>query len=333
MSARSGRITRPSSRRLISRPGIARVAAVAVVAAAGAVAFSAGTAAENPEAALDAPSVLVLANAASSGPATSTRVTVADTSNTFPERTRVASAPAPAVGRTRPPVKMPMSKVAPVFSFRGFPDDAHLRLNGSATVADGRLVLASGRDRAGSAWATTTIDPSRSFSTGFTFEISKISDGIAFVVQGQSRTARGSSGEGLGYGARPHTGRPRIRPSLAVEFDAWPNGFDPVDRQHVAVTRNGDVTRHLVWTEPGFSLYGRGVVNVWIDYDARMHRLRVYASRTSGFRPAEPLVTTSVDLRRIVGTGQAHVGLTGGTGITTVADPVAAVTAWNLKLR
>ncbi|OZV82531.1 hypothetical protein CA850_09720 [Micromonospora echinospora] len=321
MSARSGRIIRPSPRRQISRRGIAGVAAVAVLAVAGAVTFSANSAAGIPEASLDAPPVLVLANAASSGPAT-------------PEPTRVAPVSAPAVGRTRPPtVKMPMSKVAPVFSFRGFPDDAHLRLNGSATVADGRLVLASGRDRAGSAWATTTIDPSRSFSTGFTFEISKISDGIAFVVQGRSGTARGSSGEGLGYGARPGTGRPRIRPSLAVEFDAWPNAFDPVDRQHVAVTRNGDVTRHLVWTEPGFSLYGRGVVNVWIDYDARMHRLRVYASRKSGFRPAEPLVTTSVDLRRIVGTGQTHVGLTGGTGITTVADPVAAVTAWNLKLR
>ncbi|MFI6822091.1 hypothetical protein ACIBJE_14210 [Micromonospora sp. NPDC050187] len=270
---------------------------------------------------LDAPPVLVLANASSSRTAS-------------PERTRAAPTPPRAVDRTRPPtVQAPMSKVAPVFAFQGFRDTTDLRLNGSATVADGRLVLASGRDRAGSAWSTTTIDPSRSFSTGFSFEITKISDGIAFVVQGRSGTARGSSGEGLGYGARPGTGRPRIRPSLAVEFDAWPNAFDPVDRQHVAVTRNGDVTRHLVWTEPGFSLYGRGVVNVWIDYDARMHRLRVYASGKSGFRPAEPLVTTSVDLRRIVGTGQAHVGLTGGTGITTVADPVAAVTAWNLKLR
>ncbi|XTZ14313.1 hypothetical protein ACQSSU_22845 [Micromonospora echinospora] len=64
-----------------------------------------------------------------------------------------------------------------------------------------------------------------------------------------------------------------------------------------------------------------------------MYRPRVHASRTSGFRPAEPLVTTSVDLRLVVGTGPAHVGLTGGTGITAVVDPVAAVTAWNLKLR
>ncbi|MFI6231557.1 hypothetical protein ACIBCR_30100 [Micromonospora echinospora] len=296
------------------------MAAVAVLAAAGAGAFSASSATEVPAAAPpDARPVLVLANAASSGPA-------------IHEQTRVA--PAPAVDRTRQPtVRMPMSKVAPVFSYQGFPDDAGLRLNGSATVTDGRLVLASGRDRAGSAWATTTIDPSRSFSTGFTFEISKISDGIAFVVQGQSRSARGSSGEGLGYGARPNTGRPRIQPSLAVEFDTWPNRFDPVDRQHVAVTRNGDVTRHLGWTEPGFSLYGRGAVHVWIDYDARMHRLRVYASRNSGFRPAEPLLTTWVDLRLVVGTGPAHVGLTGGTGITTVADPVESVVAWNLKLR
>ncbi|MEU4645687.1 hypothetical protein [Micromonospora sp. NPDC023814] len=319
--ARSGRITQPPSRWQISRRGVARVAAVAMVAAAGVFAFSASNAAEIPKAApLDAALVPVLTNAAS--PCTAT-----------PEQTKAAPAAPLAVTHTPPPaVQMPMSKVAPVFLFDGFPDTADLRLNGAATVSGGRLVLASGRDKAGSAWATTTIDPSRSFSTGFSFEITKISDGIAFVIQGQSRTARGASGEGLGYGARPDTGRPRIQPSLAVEFDTWANRFDPVDHQHVAVTRNGDITQHLVWKDPGFSLYGKGVVNVWIDYDARTHRLRVYASK-SGFRPAHPLITKSVDLRLIVGVGQAYVGLTGGTGITTVADPVEAVVAWNLKLR
>ncbi|MEO3781281.1 L-type lectin-domain containing protein [Micromonospora sp. B11E3] len=322
MFAPSDRITRPPSRWQVWRRDVVKVAAVVVAAAAGVSAISASNAAEIPKAVpLDASLVPVLANAASSCTAT-------------PEQTKAVPAPPLGVEQNQPPTfQTPMSKVVPVFSFKGFPDTANLRLNGSATVAGGRLVLASGRDKAGSAWATTRIDPSRSFSTGFSFEITKISDGIAFVVQGQSRTARGSSGEGLGYGARPDTGRPRIQPSLAVEFDAWANRFDPVGRQHVAVTRNGDITQHLVWKDPGFSLYGRGVANVWIDYDARLHRLRVYVSRKSGFRPAKPLLTTSVDLRLIVGTGQAYVGLTGGTGITTVADPVQAVVAWNVKLR
>ncbi|MEH1016740.1 hypothetical protein V6U90_27025 [Micromonospora sp. CPCC 206060] len=321
MFARSGRITWPPSRWQSSQRGVAGVAAVAVVAAAGVFAFSASNAAEIPKAApLDASLVPVLTNATSSYPAT-------------PEQTKAAPPTPLAVKQTQPAAfPMPMRKVAPVFAFQGFPDTAKLWLNGSATVAGGRLVLASGRDKAGSAWAPTKIDPSRSFSTGFSFEITKISDGIAFVVQGQSRTARGTSGQGLGYGARPDTGLPRIQPSLAVEFDTWVNTFDPADHQHVAVTRNGDITQHLAWKDPGFSLYGRGVVNVWIDYDARLHRLRVYVSK-SGLRPAKPLFTKSVNLRLIVGTEQAYVGLTGGTGITTVADPVTSVVAWNLKLR
>ncbi|GAA2718783.1 hypothetical protein ACFY2R_28790 [Micromonospora olivasterospora] len=322
MFARSDRTARPSSRGQISRRGVARVAAVVVAAAVGVPAISASNAAEIPKAApLDGSLAPVLTSATSS-------------STAIPEHTKAAPMSPLAVRQNQPPtVRTPMSKVTPVFSFNGFPDTANLRLNGSATVAGGRLVLASGRDTAGSAWATTRIDPSRSFSTGFSFEITKISDGIAFVVQGESPNARGASGEGLGYGARPNTGRPRIQPSLAVEFDTWANRFDPVDHQHVAVTRNGDITQHLVWKEPGFSLYGKGVVNVWIDYDARMHRLRVYVNRKSGFRPAKPLLTKSVDLRLVVGTGRAYVGLTGGTGITTVADPVEAVLAWNLTLR
>ncbi|MER7469701.1 hypothetical protein [Micromonospora sp. NPDC000018] len=304
------------------------MAAVVVAAAAGVFVFSASNAAEIPKAAPpDASLVPVLTNAASPCTATPERTKTARTTPLAVEPTTPL-----AVKQTQSPAfQTPMSKVAPVFSFQGFPDTAKLWLNGSATVADGRLVLAFGRDKAGSAWAPTRIDSSRSFSTGFSFEITKISDGIAFVIQGRSRTSRGTSGEGLGYGARPDAG-PRIQPSLAVEFDTWANKFDPVDHQHVAVTRNGDVTQHLVWKDPGFSLYGKGVVNAWIDYDARLHRLRVYVSK-SGFRPAQPLITKSVDLRLIVGAGQAYVGLTGGTGITTVADPVEAVVAWNLKLR
>jgi len=56
-------------------------------------------------------------------------------------------------------------------------------------------------------------------------------DGICFAFQQQS-TSIGSLGGGLGYGG--------IKPSIAVEFDTYQNGWDP-GFCHTAIEQNGDV--------------------------------------------------------------------------------------------
>jgi Legume lectin domain len=253
--------------------------------------------------------------------------------------------PTTPVQSTQPPATPgPTTTAGPVptdpnrlqFRYADFHDATGLQLNGSAHLADDRVILGSGQNSAGSVWSTNQIDPTRSFASSFTAQITKITDGIAFVIQSESPTALGSPGGGLGYGQRPGEPGPTITPSLAVELDTWdnsPDGFDPPG-QHVAVTTNGDITRHLIWRTPRFSLYGDKAMDVTVYYNAQNHVLTVYAVPdqklpfgASGYQLA-PLFTYPIDVSQIVGTGPAYVGFTGATGLTTVTDPQETINSW-----
>lgn len=222
---------------------------------------------------------------------------------------------------TKPPVRI---------DYASFTGTSGLALNGAAHVSGGQLNLAAGSQQAASAWSATPIDPGRSFSTSFTFVISNITDGLAFVLQSAAPTALGNTGGGLGYGSLPGDSAKQIAPSLAIEFDTWdnsPDGFDPAGHQHIAVTSNGDITQHLVWGDPGFSMWGSGPVYVWITYAAPTRALAVFASQTAN-RPANALFTYTVNLASVVGTKPTYAGFTGGTGLTSITDAQEAITRW-----
>lgn len=230
------------------------------------------------------------------------------------------------------------------FSYPDFATPAGLRLNGSAQVQNGRLVLCHDPNTAGSAWSTTRINPKRSFVTSFTTQITKISDGVALVVQGQGPTALGSAGGGIGYGHRPGDATSAISPSLAIELDTWdngPDGFDP-QGQHIAVTTGGDITKHLASHTPGFSMYGDTPVDVTIAYNAVAHLLTVYAAQHTAARtgtPADllivdkvaPLFTYAIDLSHVVGAEKAYIGFTAGTGTTSVTDAQESIAMWAFR--
>ena len=235
-----------------------------------------------------------------------------------------------ATATPRPPANPPVQ-----FSYGSFVSSTSLRLNGSARVADGKLHLAAASVQAGSAWSTTTIDPTKSFDAAFTAEITKIADGLAFVIQRESATAIGSAGGGLGYGALPGYQSTLVAPSVAVELDTWDNssdGFDPAGHQHIAVTINGNITQHLAWGDPGFSMYGSGPVHVWINYNAAQHVLAVYAS-LAATKPASALFSSPINVGSIVGSGRAYVGFTGGTGLTTITDAEESILNWTFATR
>jgi beta-glucanase (GH16 family) len=206
---------------------------------------------------------------------------------------------------------------------------ASVKRNGSATLADGRLVLASGPWDGGSAWVTR-ISPSQSWNASFVFEVSDVSDGLAFVLQAKGPNALGSYGGALGYG---HDSDPnaRIAPSVAIEFDAWsnhPDGYDP-PTQHVGITVDGDMKHHLATADPGFSLHSQGPVHAWVSYDAASRTLRVWASR-SATKPAAPLLTVPIDLTARLGSGLVYVGFTGSTGRIMGTQPRTSVLSWSL---
>lgn len=59
--------------------------------------------------------------------------------------------------------------------------------------------------------------------------------GMAFVIQTEGPSAGGNGGAPLGYG-----GTSGIVPSIAVEIDTNPNGFDATTDDHLAIHLNGD---------------------------------------------------------------------------------------------
>lgn len=214
-----------------------------------------------------------------------------------------------------------------------FTSASGLRLNGSAQVSGGRLNLTTGLDQAGSAWSTTTIETNRSLTASFTAVISQPTDGLALVIQAEGPAALGGRGGGIGYGARPaDSPADQIRPSVAIELDTWdnsPDGYDPAGRQHIAVTTNGDITKHLVWGDPGIDMRSNTPVYVWLTYDVTTHRLTVYGGSTTT-RPATPVLTLTLNLRGVLGAAQAHIGFTAATGRTNLTESRESILAWSV---
>lgn len=265
-----------------------------------------------------------------SSPASTPAATTATT-------TEVTTPPATSSTRSNPTtVSVPATTTAPPaaallsLDYARFDDASGLYLNGSARIANGRLELTTGLQQAGSAWARTTIDTQKSFTTSFSAVISVPTDGLALVVQAQGPTAVGGAGGGIGYGGLIDEDPPsfRIRPSVAIEIDTWPNSrWDP-PAQHLAVVTDGDVMQHHAWADPGFDMRNNQPFYVWVTYEARTHRLSVYAS-TSGSRPASPLFTHVIDLRDHLGTDRAYLGLTAGTGQTNLTNSSETVLSWS----
>ena len=208
------------------------------------------------------------------------------------------------------------AQAATVFNFPNFNSCAGLQLNGNAACTGGALrVTPANFGQAGSVFSTTAIPlgPGATFSTFFTFNFNSPggaadndglgADGLVFVVQPVSSTVGGGGG-GIGYQGIPT--------SLGVEFDTWNNGLgvgDP-DGNHVGVDLNGSINSVVTASIPTRMNNG-SVWFVWIDYDGTTLSLRLSQTPT---RPAAPTLTHVVNLASVLGTTQAFVGFTSGTG-------------------
>jgi hypothetical protein len=203
--------------------------------------------------------------------------------------------------------------------FDDFSSTAGLTLNGNAAQAGNVLrVTPEAFNQSGSVFSSTAIPltNANSFSTFFQFRISTPTfgigdgdgigaDGIVFVVLTVANNVGGAGG-GIGYSGIPN--------SVGVEFDTFNNGLglnDP-DGNHVGIDLGGNFGPFPA--VPFATRFNNGAIwNAWVDYNGASHQLdvRVGASAT---RPAAPFTSANVDLSTVLGSPNAFVGFTSGTG-------------------
>lgn len=212
-------------------------------------------------------------------------------------------------------VASPASALSLVYN--DFSDTSGLSLNGSSAAAvdgGGRTVLRvtpSAYNQSGSAFSTTsiTLGDDVSFSTRFTFNFNAPlgggADGLVFVVQTNSNDVGGIGG-GIGYQGIPN--------SVGIEFDTWFNGpaWGDADDNHVGIDIGGNVAS-VVATPSPYALDAGGDLTAWVDYNGATQLLEVRLSNNMT-RPTDALLSYSVDLVSILGTPDAFVGFTSGTG-------------------
>jgi len=190
------------------------------------------------------------------------------------------------------------------FIYNNFAAAKLIRFNGNAaqvTTSDGPVLelTPASANQAGSAFTShyLVLAPNGGFGTFFTFRLSKPGNvpagGITFTIQSAGSSSLGNSGSGLGYSGTTN--------SLSVGFDT---------DNYVAVNINGALKAAYATNS---AMNDGHVWYAWIDYSGVRGLLEVRLSE-SPFRPPAATLAAIVNLPGILGTNNAYVGFTGGTG-------------------
>jgi hypothetical protein len=204
----------------------------------------------------------------------------------------------------------------------------HVMVTGTTTAlppAVARLTDGGGTE-AGSVFETPRVGVTN-FTTTFTFRMhdgtNPMADGMAFVIQGNSPSALGFPGGGLGYGPDTPGGPQGIPNSIAIKFDLFSNAGEGIDSTGLFL--NGDSPTIAVnpgdtlvdLTNTGIDLHSQDVFQVTLAYDGITLTETIKDTNTG----ATFTTSYTVDIAAQVGGNVGYVGFTGGTGgLTTVAD-------------
>jgi hypothetical protein len=223
---------------------------------------------------------------------------------------------------------------AAVISYADFSSVAGLTLNGNAAQAGNALrVTPANFGQSGSAFSTSTVSlaSNASFSTFFQFRFTNPggacdgqgcgADGLVFVVQTVGNNVGGAGG-GIGYAG--------INNSVGIEFDTWNNGGgDNNSSNHIGFDVNGNVNSLILTEVTEADMNAGDIWNVWVDYDGSTNLLEARMNR-SGTRPANAILSLTRDLAADLGTTNAFVGFTSGTGAAFANHDVLS---WTLEDR
>ena len=206
-----------------------------------------------------------------------------------------------------------------------FYDASRLILNG-ASVSQGALLISAPSPSTASSAYFVQQAPTNRFATDFDFNVgSGNGQGFTFVIQSQGSNATGSPGGGLGYGPPlPSASTARIANSVAVKFDLQNNDGEGTNSTGVYLDGASPTLPAVDLTSSGINLHSGHTFHARLTYDGTnltevITDLTQYAVFTKSF---------PVDIPTAVGTANAYVGFTSGTG-TASTDPVKILN-WSL---
>jgi hypothetical protein len=224
-----------------------------------------------------------------------------------------------------------LAHAALVINYPDFSSVAGLTINGDAAQVGSVLrVTPANFSQAGSAFSTSTVSlaSDAAFSTFFRFRFTGAggscdgfgcgADGIVFTVQTVANNVGGGGG-GIGYSGIPN--------SVGVEFDNWFNSGIDINSNHVGVDLNGSVASVASINIAEADLNDGDIWSAWVDYNSATDLLEVRLNR-SGVRPAAALLSHSVDLATVLGSTNAFVGFTSGTGAAFANHDILS---WQLR--
>jgi hypothetical protein len=210
----------------------------------------------------------------------------------------------------------------------GFDRHGELAANENAEfTVEGVARLTGDSTQRGSFFTTQRVSI-RAFHTSFTFRLHDgtptIADGLAFVIQGNSPTAIGPAGGGLGYGPDLPGAARGIRNSVAIKFDVFQNvtegpnstgiftdGRSPTIRDPMLPPEIPDRSIDLRPPTSDVELRSQSTKRVDLTYDGTT----LTETITDLFNPERTFTTSyQVDITRFVGGDTAFVGFTGATG-------------------
>ena len=221
---------------------------------------------------------------------------------------------------------------AAVINYADFSSVAGLTLNGNAAQVGNVLrVTPADYSQAGSAFSTSTVSlaSNASFSTFFQFRFTSAggyhdglgpgADGLVFVVQTVGNNVGGLGG-GIGYDG--------INNSVGIEFDTWNNGtIDNGSSNHIGIDVNGSVSSIMLAEVTEADMNNGDIWNAWVDYNSATQLLEARLTR-SATRPTAAFLSHTLDLATILGTTNAFVGFTSGTGAAFANHDVLS---WTLE--
>jgi hypothetical protein len=224
------------------------------------------------------------------------------------------------------PICLPLASGGAIDHSTGFSCHGDLSANGNAAFNGSLARLTDGGGNEASSIFTLNKVDVRKFTTSFKIQLTNPNaDGMCWVVQGNSPTALGPGGGGLGFGPDTRGGPRGIRNSLCVKFDIYDNQGEGINstglfgdgRSPTLPERDsGDVLVDL--TPTPIDLHSQHVFQVDLTYDGTVLTEKITDTVTTNSFST----SYTINIPAAVGGNTAFMGFTGGTGGLTATQDV-----------